>query len=187
MGVIYAAADDVADLLVPFVAGRGGLADAAAVKSLYTRASLGELSADGFWEAVGLSPAIEDEYLAGLMDFLCGLPLRVGALWCLSNDVPRWSRILRRRHGLERYFDGFVISGEVRSRKPDEGIFQAFLDKASCPASACLFVDDRPANLDAAAALGFRTVLFGMAGARGTSHPAAGSFPQLAAYLQSIG
>ena len=80
MGVIYTAADDVAELLVPFVAERGGITDAAAIADQYTRASLGQMSAADFWHAVQVSPDAEDAYLArhrltdGLLTFLDNPP-----------------------------------------------------------------------------------------------------------------
>ncbi|HHY97162.1 MAG TPA: hypothetical protein GX509_00315 [Firmicutes bacterium] len=52
MGVIYRAADDVTELLVPFVREKGGLSDSYAIATLYTQASLGKLSADKFWDTI---------------------------------------------------------------------------------------------------------------------------------------
>ena len=59
MGVIYEAADDVAELLMPFIAEKGGREDPDKIKSLYVRASLGEMETDEFWAALGLSPALK--------------------------------------------------------------------------------------------------------------------------------
>ncbi len=56
MGVIYQSADDVVELLAPFIKNKGGISDLATVEKLYVRASLGELSAVQFWVAVGVSP-----------------------------------------------------------------------------------------------------------------------------------
>ncbi len=166
MGVIYTAADDVAELLIPFIRKHGGSADDEAVAWNYTRASLGEIDADAFWRNVGLSAELEEKYLAahgltaGLTEFLGTLPPRVSSVWCLSNDVGRWSRILRERRQLERYFAGFVISGDTGSRKPAPAIYQALLERTQQPPHAHLFVDDRVKNLDAARSLGFQTACF---------------------------
>jgi HAD superfamily hydrolase (TIGR01509 family) len=51
-------------------------------------------------------------------------------------------------------FDVVVISGEVGMRKPDAEIFQLTLGLMDLPASACVFVDDLPHNITAAADLG---------------------------------
>lgn len=191
MGVIYTAADDVAELLVPFVTERGGLSDSTAIQTLYTQASLGALSADEFWDAVGLPSSVEDDYLArhrltvGVRDFLQELPRCVESVWCLSNDVSRWARKLRERNQLEDLIAGSVISGDVGSRKPDAQIYLALLHVLGRPASDCVFVDDRGKNLSAAAALGFRTIRFGgpSEGNRGDG-PVISSFAELATYLE---
>ena len=101
MGVIFRAADDVADLLIPFVRAYGGALDAEAIQSTYIDASLGVISADEFWIGVGLDPSVEDEYLSkhalvpGVRDFLVMARDKDIPVWCLSNDVGRWSRKLR--------------------------------------------------------------------------------------------
>ena len=76
MGVIYVHGDDVSELLIPFVHEMGARATAAEIRQAYRRASLGELRAEEFWAAVGLSSGVEDAYLSrhvlasGLIDFL---------------------------------------------------------------------------------------------------------------------
>ena len=55
-------------------------------------------------------------------------------------------------------FDELVISGEVGMRKPDAAIYELAAEKAGVPTSECVFVDDHPGNLEAAAALGMSTV-----------------------------
>jgi putative hydrolase of the HAD superfamily len=47
----------------------------------------------------------------------------------------------------------------VGIRKPDERIYRLALDLSQYAAEECCFVDDRPANLEAAAKVGMRTVL----------------------------
>lgn len=165
MGVIYRSGDDVAELLVPFVAARGGTADAAEVLRVYRAASLGALSAAELWRALGLDPEVEEEYLAqhalapGVLELL-GWAHRAGyGLACLSNDLAEWSRWLRRRFDLERFISTWVISGDARLRKPDPRIYQELLRVLGAPAPSVVLVDDRVANLDAAAAAGLRTVL----------------------------
>lgn len=165
MGVVYRARDDVAELLVPFVARQGSSSTAAEVGALYEKASLGKLDADGFWRALGLDPGVEDDYLAGhelgdgLLAFL-DFARRVGIdVWCLSNDVSRWSLKLRRRFGLEGLFAGFVVSGDIGHRKPAEPAYRCLLDRIGVVPQ--LFVDDRAGNVDAARSLGIPSVRFG--------------------------
>src|SRR5271157_1173749 len=119
MGVIYPVGDDVRDLLYPFVLEKRGVSDFAVIENYYKLASLGKISAQEFWKDVGLYPQLENEYLQrfkltpGLLDFLKKAESRGIEIWCLSNDLAEWSQKLRKRFGLEQYFRGFVISGDV--------------------------------------------------------------------------
>ena len=78
----------------------------------------------------------------------------------LSNDLSEWSRYLREKFSINSLFDTVVVSGDVKLKKPDPEIFNLILKKLSCPASDCIFVDDRRKNLDAAQALGMEVILF---------------------------
>ena len=165
MGVIYRARDDVAELLVPFVEQKGAPATAREVAALYEQASLGHLDADAFWRALGLDPSLEDDYLAGhgLNDGL--LPFLESArgsgidVWCLSNDVSRWSVKLRERFALDEFFVDFVISGDIGHRKPSKQAYRCLLDRTGAVPE--LFVDDRPGNVSMAQSMGIPSVCFG--------------------------
>ena len=74
----------------------------------------------------------------------------------LSNS---WGMDLYPKKRLAELFDEVVISGEVGLRKPDREIFELLLSRLGLPAAACLFVDDHPGHLHAAAELGMQTVL----------------------------
>ena len=51
-------------------------------------------------------------------------------------------------------FDAVVISGEVGMRKPEPQIFDLALDRIGLPAGECVFIDDMPQNIAAAAEAG---------------------------------
>ena len=59
---------------------------------------------------------------------------------------------------LERMFDGWVISGEVKVRKPDPRIYAMGAEAIGLPPEQCVFVDDLPGNLKPARAIGMATV-----------------------------
>ena len=166
MGVIYAEADDGLNLLYPFIVEKGGCRDIPEIIRLYNAASLGRMSSAEFWRSAGVDPALEDEYLRrhrlseGLTDFLDGIRSRGTELWCLSNDVSEWSRKLRERFGLDRYFRGFTISGDTGTRKPDPAIYLSMLEKSGFRPCDAVFVDDRLRNIEAADALGITAILF---------------------------
>ena len=166
MGVIYPVRDDVKDLLYPFILEKHGVIDFAVIDAYYQQASLGKISAAEFWQAVGLTPWFEDEYLQrfkladGLLEFLEKVKSQGVEIWCLSNDLSEWSLKLRTRFGLEKYFRGFVISGDVGIRKPDPMIYQNLLNQLNVKANDVIFVDDNPKNIDAASRFGLTTILF---------------------------
>lgn len=57
------------------------------------------------------------------------------------------------------YFDGQVVSFLAHSNKPDRAIFEYAIGHLDINPRETLFIDDSQHNLDAAAALGFATVL----------------------------
>ena len=166
MGVLFAAADDVAEILIPFIRSAGGESNARTIESLYLDASLGVIDADAFWLRVGLDPAVEDAYLskhrllAGAAEFLARARQATLPVWCLSNDVGRWSRRLRDRLGIAPLLAGAVISSDAGVRKPDRGIYEQLLLATGCRPAELLFLDDRAKNVAGAAAVGIPAIEF---------------------------
>lgn len=60
--------------------------------------------------------------------------------------------------GLTDLADHVVSSARVGIAKPDRRIYDIAVERAGVPAERCLFVDDTLENVEAAAALGMRTV-----------------------------
>ena len=58
------------------------------------------------------------------------------------------------------YTDGGVFSCDVKVIKPDPEIYRILFDKYSLTPSECVFIDDNPANIEAAKKLGMHTVHF---------------------------
>jgi FMN phosphatase YigB (HAD superfamily) len=189
MGVLYAAGDDVAELLIPFVRQNGGTADARHVEEKYVQASLGNMTAAQFWKEVGVDPGLEDRYLSmhelmPRVDAILGLAVSIScSICCISNDVREWSGKLRRRFSLADRITDWFISGEIGSRKPDEHIYRFALNSLDVPAERVLFVDDRVRNLDAATRLGMDTVWLSPKDMPSQHHRRIGSLEQLADHL----
>jgi putative hydrolase of the HAD superfamily len=59
---------------------------------------------------------------------------------------------------LRRNFLVFFSSCYVRSRKPEEMIFRVALEVTQRPPEQCLFIDDRPLNLDSPRRLGMNAI-----------------------------
>ena len=77
-----------------------------------------------------------------------------------SNWSAEKFRLTRGRYDFFNLFDDIIVSGEVGTMKPDREIFEVTLRKLDLRAEECLFIDDHQPNVDAAAALGFRTIHF---------------------------
>ena len=166
MGVIFEAADDVGELLIPFIAEKSSASNEATIQAAYLDASLGTISADEFWNQVGVEAHLENEFLSRhalnsgvveLFDWCRGNEIPV---WCLSNDVGRWSQKLRTRLNIETYLQGSIISGDVGLRKPDRKIYAALVEACGLAVEKILFVDDREANVLAARELGIESMLY---------------------------
>lgn len=56
--------------------------------------------------------------------------------------------------------DGGILSYREQVVKPGEEIYRRLLEKYDLKAEECVFLDDTQKNLDTAASLGFKTVLF---------------------------
>jgi putative hydrolase of the HAD superfamily len=62
--------------------------------------------------------------------------------------------------GLRRYFTVFLTSGYLGVKKPDERFYRLAIDITQRDPRECLFIDDRPLNLECAALLGMTGIHF---------------------------
>jgi len=81
------------------------------------------------------------------------------ALALLSNSFGLHPYNPYRELGIWDLFDVHVVSELEGLAKPDPAIYRLTLDRLGLTAAECVFVDDHPANLPPAAALGITTVL----------------------------
>ena len=58
------------------------------------------------------------------------------------------------------WFEGIVVSGEEKTRKPFPEIYQTTLSRFNLKAEECLFIDDNLRNVKAATALGIPSLQF---------------------------
>lgn len=78
-------------------------------------------------------------------------------LGMLSDAMPSFRSFVHDR-GLEEIFEAVVISTEVGTCKPDARMYAEICRRMGVEAEACLFVDDRPCNLEGAMRYGMRAV-----------------------------
>ena len=80
-------------------------------------------------------------------------------VYLLSNASLRQPSYFPRIPG-SQYFDGTVISAILGICKPDRRIYDYLLFKYNLKAEECIFIDDLPANIEAANAVGIHGILF---------------------------
>ena len=96
----------------------------------------------------------------GSLDVVRALHERGTRLYVLSNmPASVWGPLNQMFDWLD-LFDGAVISGQERVVKPDPAIYALLVDRFGVEPTSTAFVDDRPENVDAADALGFRAIRF---------------------------
>ena len=81
----------------------------------------------------------------------------VGAI---NNEPLELNQYRIEAFDLRRNFLVFFSSCYVRSRKPEETIFRIALEVTQRPPEKCLFIDDRPLNLESPRRLGMNTIHF---------------------------
>ncbi|MCA9129791.1 MAG: HAD family phosphatase [Planctomycetales bacterium] len=80
----------------------------------------------------------------------------------LSNTCEaHWQWIAARQWPvMDGWFVGQILSFEVQSMKPEDGIYHAAEAMADCSGPRVFFTDDRPENVEAASRRGWSTHLF---------------------------
>jgi 2-haloacid dehalogenase len=110
-----------------------------------------------YWERW---PETLGEAIGPTVDVLAELRASGIPLYALSNWSAETFPSARPRFPFLDWFDGIVISGEVRAAKPDRRIYEALLERHHLQPDSILFVDDIAENVAAAQALGIRSVRF---------------------------
>ncbi len=76
----------------------------------------------------------------------------------INNEPLELNQYRIEAFDLRRNFLVFFSSCYVRSRKPEEMIFRVALEVTQRPPEKCLFIDDRPLNLESPRRLGMITI-----------------------------
>jgi 2-haloacid dehalogenase len=102
-----------------------------------------------------IGPAIE-----GTVGVLAELRSRDVPLYALSNWNAETFALVEPRYEFLRWFRGVVISGREGLVKPEPAIYHVLCDRYGFAPELAVFVDDSPANVSAACAIGMDAVLF---------------------------
>lgn len=80
------------------------------------------------------------------------------AITNFSNE--KWPIACKNYPDLGTGFIDIVVSGDVKMTKPDLAIYQLLIDRNQLAPQECVFIDDSPANVEAANELGIHGLLF---------------------------
>jgi epoxide hydrolase-like predicted phosphatase len=130
----------------------------------------GDISTSEAIEAIALKSSLQKEEIAHIFKLrtemmfpldqnvrmLPGLKKQGYRLYFLSNFPIDIFEEIKTGYFFFRYFDGGVISSEVKVSKPDRRIFEIFLEKYSLIAEECLFIDDIEINVRSAEGVGMK-------------------------------
>ena len=78
----------------------------------------------------------------------------------LTNWSAETFPIALKRFEFLHWFEGIVVSGTERTRKPFPEIYQTTLGRFGIEAASSLFIDDNKRNINAATELGIQTIHF---------------------------
>lgn len=81
-------------------------------------------------------------------------------LMLLSNTDPLRFGFARGKFPDAMFFDDYVLSYEVRALKPGPEIYREAIKRAGGQPDSCVFIDDMEKNIEGAAALGLKTILY---------------------------
>ena len=98
--------------------------------------------------------------IPGTVDILRELRSRSVPIYALSNWSAETFPIALNRFECLSWFNGVLLSGEVKVLKPDRRIFEIFFDTFRIEPSRGIYIDDRSENVEAAIELGMRGVVF---------------------------
>jgi len=101
------------------------------------------------------SPAIDHS-----VRLMSALQARGVPVFSLTNFGVESYDIAAGHYPFLRAFDRDFISGHMKVMKPDPQIYRRLEEATGLRGDALIFADDRPENIDAAAARGWRTHLF---------------------------
>lgn len=99
---------------------------------------------------------LPDPAMLTLIETLHGAGHTLYALSNMGHASIDWLE----QHAFWRFFSGKVVSARVRMMKPEPDIYRYLLVSFDLKAEECLFIDDSPANVAAAQALGIGGLVF---------------------------
>jgi len=81
-------------------------------------------------------------------------------LYGLTNWSAETFHIALKRFEFLHWFEGIVVSGEEKTRKPFKEIYEITLNRYDINPKSAIFIDDNEANIKAASQIGLHTIHF---------------------------
>lgn len=81
-------------------------------------------------------------------------------LYALTNWSHELFPVALERFAFLEVFEDIVVSGTEQLAKPDPRVYARLAERTGMPLTACVFVDDKPENVEAARAAGMDGVVF---------------------------
>ena len=130
----------------------------------------GDLTTPEAIELIAQKSSLRKEYISSLFNLrtkiiyplteniklLPELKKRGFKLYFLSNFPLDFFEEVKKEYKFFRYFDGGIISAEVRHSKPDIKIYKILLDKYNLLPEECFYIDDMEINVRAAGSAGIK-------------------------------
>lgn len=92
-------------------------------------------------------------WLEGMEQLLAQLKQAGYPMYAMSN-YSVWYEIIEEKLRLSRYLEWTFVSCHTGLRKPDHRAYRYATDTLGVPSESCIFIDDRPVNVEAARAVG---------------------------------
>lgn len=95
-----------------------------------------------------------EEILKGLFD------TKKYRLLALTNWSAETFPIAQERYEFLNWFEGIVVSGIEKCKKPETKIYNILLNRYQLNSDECIFIDDNPKNIATANRMGIKGILF---------------------------
>ena len=139
--------------------------------AIWQEARVGKIDSNIFWEKLGALAKMKPEnfkkyftesfgFRQELYDYVKKNLYGKYKLAILSNQIESWLEPILEEKKFKEIFDVIVTSYNTGFAKPDIKIYEKVLQDLKLPADQCIYVEDRPANLEPAKNLGMYVIEF---------------------------
>lgn len=97
--------------------------------------------------------------IAGAKEFCLRCGEKGYGLYVLSNACNHFYDYFPIHYDLD-FFDGVMVSSDVHLIKPDTRIYELLCETYALSPEECVFIDDRPENVEAAERVGMKGIVF---------------------------